>query len=167
MTTSLARHYLDDSTARFYEMKHLADAALAQLSDDAIWRRLEPESNSIAVLMKHLAGNMRSRWMNVLSSDGEKPWRQRDDEFVVADNDRAALFDTWESGWQTLFGALASFSDDDLLRTTTIRGEPHTVLEAINRQLVHYAQHVGQLVLLAKHDRGDAWRTLSIPKRNV
>ena len=151
-------------TREFFKVKALADGAIAQLDDAQLHARIDPEANSVAMLMHHLAGNMQSRWTDFLTSDGEKPWRQRDAEFEPPPGDRAALLATWEAGWTTLFAALDGLADDDLARSVTIRGEAQTALAAIARQLAHYAGHVHQIVLLAKHLRGANWRVLSIPR---
>jgi hypothetical protein len=148
----------------FRKVKALADGAISQLDDAQLHARLDGEANSVAMLMHHLAGNMRSRWTDFLTTDGEKPWRQRDAEFEPPPGDRAALQALWESGWATLFAALDGLGDADLARTVTIRGEGQTVLAAIARQLAHYAGHAHQIVLLAKHQRGADWRVLSIPR---
>jgi hypothetical protein len=163
--TDLARHYLDDALGEFRKLKRFADKAVAQIADEDWFRQLDPESNSIAIVMKHIAGNMRSRWTDFLTTDGEKPDRDRDSEFELRDADtKEAILARWEAGWRHLFDALAPLTEDDLQRTVTIRGESHTVLQTINRQLTHYASHVGQIVFLAKHFAGDRWRTLSIPR---
>jgi hypothetical protein len=159
--TVLGAHYLTDVRNRFASLKGLADAALEQAEVD-FFTTTGPEDNSLAVLVKHLSGNMVSRWGN-LSGDGESEARDRDAEFVISEG-RDTLMAEWEAGWQTLFTALDAQTADALLTTVTIRGEPHTLLEAINRQLSHYAYHVGQMVFLAKHFRGTAWETLSIPR---
>jgi uncharacterized damage-inducible protein DinB len=148
----------------FRKVKALADAAIAQLDDAQLHAQLDAEANSVAMLMRHLAGNMRSRWTDFLTSDGEKPWRRRDQEFEAPAADRAGLLAEWEAGWATLFGALDSLTDADLERRVVIRGESPTVLAAIARQLAHYAGHVHQIVLLGKHLRGPGWRVLSIPR---
>jgi hypothetical protein len=161
----IGAHYLEDCLLQLRKLKNQAEKAIAQVEDDKLFAVLDPEANSIALLMKHLAGNMRSRWTGFLDSDGEKPDRDRDGEFVVGPADtRDSVFARWEEGWDRLFKAVASLAPEDLARTVLIRGEPHTVLEAINRQLTHYAAHVGQIVLLAKHYSGPGWRTLSIPR---
>jgi len=158
-------HYLHDAVKEFRKMKTMAERALAQVSEAQLFREIDAESNSLAVIMKHLAGNMRSRWTNFLTSDGEKPDRQRDTEFELDTADtKAALLERWEDGWRRVFAAVEPLSGDELLRPVLIRGETHTVLQAINRQLTHYAQHVGQIVFLAKHLAGDKWVTLSIPR---
>lgn len=162
---NLARHILDDLALTFRKQKKLAEAALAQVDDAAFFRALDAESNSLALIVKHVAGNQRSRWRDFLTSDGEKPDRQRDSEFERAGEDsRAALMAGWEEGWRLLFAALEEIRPEDLLRQVTVRGEPHSVLQAFDRQLVHYAQHVGQIVLLARHWAGAGWKTLSIPR---
>lgn len=155
---------VDAFVQEFRKTRQLTDRAVAQLDDAQLHVRLDAEANSVAVLMQHMAGNMRSRWTEFLTSDGEKPWRQRDLEFEPPALDRAALLASWESGWQTLFDALAGLTDDDLGRTVTIRGEGQSVLSALTRQLAHYAGHAYQIVLLAKHVKGDDWTVLSIPR---
>lgn len=164
MTDSLAEHYIENATAEFRGLKRLADKAVAQLSDEEFFRVIDPESNSVALIMKHLAGNMRSRWTDFLTSDGEKPDRRRDSEFLIEGEDRRAIEEKWEAGWQTLFDALAGLKPEDLMRRVQIRREPHTVVEAVNRQLTHYGEHVGQVVFLAKHLKSAGWKTLSIPR---
>ena len=162
---TLARHYLDDALGEFRKLKSFADKAVAQVSDEDWFRQLDPESNSIAIVMKHILGNMRSRWTDFLTTDGEKPDRDRDTEFELGGADtKELLLERWESGWRLLFEAISPLTAQDLQRTVTIRGEPHTVLQAINRQLTHYAGHVGQIVYLAKHFAGERWKTLSIPR---
>ncbi|HKF42802.1 MAG TPA: DUF1572 family protein [Thermoanaerobaculia bacterium] len=157
--------YRDEAARQFRGLKKAADRALAQVSDDDFFAVLDPESNSIALLVKHLAGNMRSRFTDFLTSDGEKPDRHRDSEFEIAAGDtRENLMERWETGWAVTFAALEPLTAEDFSRTVPIRGEPHTLLRAINRQLVHYGYHVGQIVFLAKHFAGPAWQTLSIPK---
>ncbi len=148
----------------FHKTKQLADRAVAQLDDEQLQARLDDDANSVAMLMQHMAGNMRSRWTDFLTTDGEKPWRNRDAEFEPQGLTRDALLASWEDGWAVLFAALATLTDDDLARTVTIRGEAHTVLGALARQLGHYCGHAFQMVLLAKHLRGPAWTTLSIAR---
>jgi hypothetical protein len=161
----IERHYLDDCLLQLRKIKGHAEKALGQVDDAQLFAVLDPEANSIALLMKHLAGNMRSRWTDFLTSDGEKPDRDRDSEFVHGPGDsRASLVALWEDGWYRTLKAVASLKPEDLGRTVHIRGEAHTVLEAINRQLTHYAAHVGQIVLLAKHLAGPRWQSLSIPR---
>jgi hypothetical protein len=162
---TVEEHYLQDAVKEFRKMKVLAERALAQVSEAQLFREIDAESNSLAVIMKHLAGNMRSRWTEFLTSDGEKPDRQRDTEFELDTADtKAALLERWEDGWRRVFAAVEPLGGDDLLRPVIIRGETHTVLQAINRQLTHYAQHVGQILFLAKHLTGEKWVTLSIPR---
>ena len=163
--TDLGRHYLDDAIAELRKYKKFADKAVAQVSDADYFRQLDPESNSVGLVMKHIAGNLRSRWTDFLTTDGEKADRNRDTEFEKHGSDsRESISARWESGWQALFDALAPLTGDDLQRTVEIRGQPHTVMQAINRQLTHYASHIGQIVFLAKHFAGDRWKTLSIPR---
>lgn len=159
--TELGDHYLADAHSRFVGLKELADAALRQAEAD-FFTVPGPEDNSLAVIVKHVSGNMVSRWSN-LSGDGESEARDRDAEFVIAES-RDALLAGWGRGWQTLFAALDGLTADRLMDTVMIRGEAHTVMAAINRQLSHYALHVGQIVFLAKHFQGEAWETLSIPR---
>jgi hypothetical protein len=146
-------------------LKRLADRAVAQVSDEDLFVMLDEESNSIAIIMKHIAGNMRSRWMDFLTSDGEKPDRNRDSEFVIEDEDtKENVLKHWEVGWRCLFEALAPLVPEDLNRTVLIRGELHSVVQAINRQLTHYGYHVGQIVFLARHLAAGRWQSLSIPR---
>jgi hypothetical protein len=161
--------YLADALRNFRSYKTLAEEALAQTSDDDIFRLIDPEANSIAMLIKHMAGNMRSRWTDFLTSDGEKPDRHRDREFEPISGDdpgttRADVMNWWERGWECVFSAITPLRAEDLGRTVLIAGREHTVLQAITRQLLHYAGHVNQIVLLAKHFRGAEWKSLSIPK---
>ena len=165
MNESLAQHYLDDAIASFRTYKKLAEKALDQLKDEEYFVTLDAESNSIAVIMKHIAGNMFSRWTDFLTSDGEKPDRNRDMEFVIKpDTTKEDIRAYWESGWQCLFNALEPLQSADFEKQVMIRGEPHTIVQAINRQLTHYAQHIGQIVFLAKHFRSAEWQSLSIPR---
>lgn len=165
MEQNFGTHYLKDAVLQFHKLKSLGDKAMIQVADEEFFARLDGESNSIALIVKHVAGNSRSRWMDFLTSDGEKPDRNRDSEFVIEPGDtRARLMERWEGGWNFLFQALDPLTGDDLGRSVLIRGEPHTVTQAINRQLTHYANHVGQIVLLAKHFRSAQWKTLSIPR---
>jgi hypothetical protein len=161
----IEQHYLRDAVLQLKKLKAQADAALAQTTDEHLFAMLDPEANSIAVIMKHVAGNMRSRWTDFLTSDGEKPDRERDTEFELSAADtRERIFALWEDGWARTLGAVSALTPPDLSKTVTVRGEPHTVIEAINRQMTHYAAHVGQIVLLAKHYAGSKWQTLSIPR---
>ena len=156
--------YLKDSLDVFRQCKRLGEKAMAQCADDALFRTLDPESNSIAIIVKHMAGNMRSRWTDFLTTDGEKPDRNRDSEFLEPPATRESLMASWDEGWGLVFAAIEPLTETDLGRTVTIRGEAHSVMQAINRQIAHYASHVGQIVLLAKHFAGEDWKTLSIPK---
>jgi hypothetical protein len=166
MPTDLATHYLDEAHRQMRGHKRLAEGAMAQLKDNELFLALDPEANSIAVIVKHMAGNMRSRFTDFLSTDGEKPDRHRDQEFELnpATTTRADLTKWWEDGWARVFSAIESLKPGDVMRTVTVRGEPHTVLQAINRQIAHYAQHTGQIVFIAKHIRTGKWKTLSIPR---
>jgi hypothetical protein len=160
-TTSCLKDSVD--LLRFY--KRLGDRAMEQVSDEALFASLDDESNSIAIIVKHLAGNMRSRWSDFLASDGEKPDRDRDSEFEAPPKSRAELTTMWESGWQLMFDALAPLTDADLSRTAYIRTEAHSVMQTIHRQLAHYSYHIGQIVYLAKHFAGPDWSALTIPRR--
>ena len=163
--TDVGAQLLEDSLRQFRKYKALADGALAQTAEGDLFRTIDPESNSIAVVMKHMSGNMRSRWTDFLTADGEKPDRNRDTEFELSPEDtRVHLFERWEAGWRLLFDALTPLSPADVARTVVVRGEAHTVLQAVNRQLTHYAYHVGQIVFLARHFAGSRWTSLSIPK---
>jgi hypothetical protein len=157
--------YLANALRSFRSYKKLAEEAFAQISDEDIFRLIDPDANSIAMLVKHMAGNMRSRWTNFLTTDGEKPDRHRDQEFEIDPNaTRADVIEWWERGWQCVFQAVTPLKAEDLNRKVFIAGREHTVLQAITRQLLHYAGHVNQIVLLAKHFRGAEWKSLSIPK---
>ena len=161
----LGTHYLAESIDGLRSLKTLAEGAIAQLADEELFAQLDSESNSIAIIMRHISGNLRSRWRDFLTSDGEKPDRDRDGEFEPPPTaTRTALLDEWENGWRCAFDALAALQPADLLHTVTIRGEPQSAVRAIERQTRHNAYHVGQIVLLAKHARGPAWRSLSIPR---
>ena len=165
MSENLAQHYLENVIAEFRSLKKLGDRAMEQLDDEQFFVTLNPESNSIAVIVKHLAGNMRSRWVDFLTSDGEKPDRYRDQEFIIDENaKRAEVVELWERGWRHVFDAIEPLRPDDVMRTVIIRREPHTVLQAINRQLGHYAAHVGQIIFLAKYLKSTEWKTLSVPR---
>lgn len=156
--------YTQDSLSLFRYYKKLTERAMAQVRDDQLLTVLDPEMNSIAVLVKHMSGNMLSRWTDFLTSDGEKPDRDRDSEFVDPPKTRETLMKIWEQGWDCLFSALGPLSDEDLKRTVLIRGEAHSVMQAINRQLAHYVYHCGQIVLLAKHHQSDKWQSLTVPR---
>lgn len=162
---STGSEYLADLTRRFGDLKTMADRAIAQVPDDALWVPIDPESNSIGILIRHLAGNMRSRWRDFLTSDGEKPDRHRDREFEApSDQSRAALLGEWESGWALLVAEMGRLTPADLERSVMVRYEPISVISAINRQYGHAAQHIGQIILLAKHIKADGWQTLTIPR---
>jgi hypothetical protein len=163
--THFTTAYLEESLARFRDYKKLAEGAMAQATDEHLFAALDPEANSIAIIVKHMAGNMRSRWTDFLSSDGEKPDRHRDTEFEDPPQTREALMALWQAGWECVFHALEPLSEADLGRSVTIRGEAHSVMQAISRQIAHYACHVGQIVLLAKHYQQSQWRSLSIPRK--
>jgi hypothetical protein len=165
MALKFTTSYLEDSLALFAWYKKLAERAMDQLTDDQLFATLDGEANSIAIIVKHMSGNMLSRWTDFLTTDGEKPNRNRDAEFEAPPATRAALLATWGAGWACLFSALQPLTDADLARTVTIRGEVHSVLQAINRQLAHYPHHVGQIVLLAKHFAHDHWQSLSVPRK--
>ncbi len=164
MALKFTRSYLEDSLTLFRYYKKLAERAMEQVMDEQLFATLDEEANSIAIVVKHMAGNMRSRWTDFLTTDGEKPDRDRDTEFVDPPATREALLAAWEGGWSRLFGALEPLSDADLARTITIRGEPHSVMQAVNRQVAHYSHHVGQIVLLAKHFGRERWQSLSVPR---
>jgi len=164
MALKFTTSYVEDSLAVFRYYKTLAERAIDQVSDEQLFKALGPEENSIAIIVKHLAGNMRSRFRDFLTTDGEKPDRDRDGEFVAPPENRDGLMRLWEDGWTYVFGALEPLSDADLARTITVRGEAHSVMQAMNRQVAHYANHVGQIVLLAKHLAGDQWTALTIPR---
>ncbi|HUN89463.1 MAG TPA: DUF1572 family protein [Terriglobales bacterium] len=161
----LAAHYLEEAQRQLRGHKRMAEGAIAQLSDEELFRTIDAESNSVAIIVKHLAGNMRSRFTDFLITDGEKPNRQRDTEFVIdADTTRADVMNWWEQGWTSVFNTVGSLKPEDVTKTVVIRNEPHTVLQAINRQIAHYAQHIGQIVFLAKHLKCSKWETLSVPR---
>jgi len=167
MPHQLSTSYLRDSIGLFHYYKKLAERAMAQCPDDALFVTLDPESNSIAIIVKHMSGNMRSRWRDFLITDGEKPDRNRDTEFEAPPVTRAELLELWERGWKYVFDALEPLSESDLARTVTIRSEPHSVMQAINRQIAHYAHHAGQILFLAKHltfVRTGKWESLSVPR---
>jgi hypothetical protein len=161
----LASHYLEEIKRQFRGHKRMAEGAIAQLEDAELFTLIDPEANSVAILIKHMAGNARSRFTDFLTTDGEKPDRFRDQEFEVsATTTREEVMRWWEEGWSIVFSTLDSLKPEDVSRTVTIRSEPHTVLQALNRALAHYAQHTGQIVFLAKHLRSKGWKTLSIPR---
>jgi hypothetical protein len=161
----MAAHYLEEIQRQFRGYKHMAEGAMAQLKDEELFVALDKEANSVAIIIKHLAGNMRSRFVDFLTTDGEKPDRHRDQEFEIDERStRADVMRWWEAGWACVFGALETVKPGGLMGTVTIRNEPHTVLQAMNRQLAHYAYHVGQIVFLAKHFRSTEWKSLSVPR---
>jgi len=164
MALQFTTSYLEDALGVFRNYKRLAEGAMKQVSDEQLYTVLDPEMNSIAVIVKHMAGNMCSRWTDFLTSDGEKPWRDRDCEFELPPEGRAALMELWERGWATMFAAIEPLTEADLIRKVTIRGEAHSVMQAINRQLAHYPYHCGQIVFLAKHLRSADWKSLSVPR---
>jgi uncharacterized damage-inducible protein DinB len=162
--TTPHRLVIEALTYRFRDQKQMAEKAVLQLPDDQWHVPLDANTNPLAVIMKHMAGNLRSRFTDFLTRDGEKPDRDRDGEFVDDRPDRAAVLADWESGWEALFAALAPLADDDLARTITIRGQPHTVADALARALAHQSYHVGQIVQLARFLAKDQWQTLTIPR---
>lgn len=164
MALEFTTSYLKDAIEVFRYYKKLAERAMAQLTDEQLFTALDEESNSIAIIVKHMAGNMRSRWTDFLTSDGEKPDRNRDNEFEKPPGTREALLALWEQGWGCLFEALEALTDADLTRTITIRGEAHSVMQAVNRQVAHYPYHCGQIVFLAKHLNYAGWKSLSVPR---
>ena len=162
---AIVQNYFEDAFLTFEKAKKLADKAIAQLKDEEFFIALDEESNSVAVIMKHIAGNMFSRWTDFLTSDGEKPNRNRDMEFVIEPSTtKKDVIDYWERGWKCVFEALQPLRPEDFEKTVTIRGEKHTIVEAINRQMAHYSYHIGQIVFLAKHFRSADWKSLSIPR---
>jgi hypothetical protein len=164
MSESFISNYKSDALTSFRNYKKLAERAIEQVSDEEFFAAIDGEANSIGVVLKHIAGNLHSRWRDFLTTDGEKPDRDRDTEFIADGDNRESLLKFWESGWQVLFDNLEPLTDQDFARTITIRGEPHSVVEAVNRQLTHYSYHIGQIVLLAKHFRSSDWKTLSVPR---
>jgi Protein of unknown function (DUF1572) len=165
MAFEVSTHYLEEARRQMRGHKRMGEGAMAQLKDEDFFATLDPESNSVAILVKHLAGNMRSRFTDFLISDGEKPDRLRDQEFeLTPTTTRADVMKWWDEGWARVFAAIDPLKPEDVMRIVPIRGEPHTVLQAVNRQIAHYAQHIGQIVFLAKHLRSSEWKTLSIPR---
>ena len=165
MAHQFTTSYLKDSIDLFRYYKKLGERAIAQCPDEGLFTMLDAESNSIATIVKHMTGNMRSRWTEFLTTDGEKPDRHRDTEFETPPKTRAELMVLWEANWKLVFDALSPLTEADLGRKVPIRGEAHSVMQAINRQMGHYAYHVGQIVYLAKHFAGPNWKTLSVPRR--
>ena len=164
MAHKFSTSYMEDSLSLFHYYKKLGEGAIEQVSDEQLFAALDPEMNSIAITVKHIAGNMRSRWTDFLTSDGEKPDRNRDMEFEQPPSTRAELLKLWNDGWDRVFSALEPLSDSDCERTVTIRNEPHSVMQAINRQMAHYSYHIGQIVFLAKHWKASSWKSLSVPR---
>jgi hypothetical protein len=164
MALKFTTSYLEDSLTLFRYYKKLAERAMEQVTDEQLFALLDDEANSIAIVVKHMAGNMRSRWTDFLTSDGEKPDRNRENEFEDPPATRETLMKLWEQGWNHLFTAIEPLSDPDMDRTITIRGEAHSAMQAINRQIAHYSYHCGQIVLLAKHFHYGQWKSLTIPR---
>jgi len=164
MALKFTTSYIENALAVFRQYKQLGERAMTQVADEQLFATLDEETNSIAIIVKHMTGNMRSRWTDFLTSDGEKPNRNRDSEFVDPPATREALLREWEQGWACVFAAIEPLTDADLSRTVTIRGEAHSVMQAINRQLAHYPMHVGQIILIAKHYAGAGWQTLSVAR---
>ncbi len=163
-----ATDFLKESISEYRKYKNFGDKSFAQILTDAEmhWQPNE-ESNSIAIIIKHLHGNMLSRWTDFLTTDGEKPTRTRDEEFIGRKETKAELLDLWEQGWQCTFNALESLTEKDFDKIITIRNEPHTIVQAILRQLSHYSQHVGQIIYITKMIRNEEWKTLTIPRKRV
>jgi Protein of unknown function (DUF1572) len=164
MAHQFSTSYIQDSIALFRFYKKMTEGAMEQVSDEQLFAVLDEEMNSIAIIAKHMAGNMRSRWTDFLTSDGEKPNRNRDTEFVAPPATRQDLMRIWNEGWDLVFHALEPLTNADLERTVSIRGEPHSVMQAINRQIAHYSYHCGQIVFLAKHFKASDWKSLSVPR---
>ncbi len=164
MALQFTTSYLEDSLAVLRYYKTQAERAIAQVADDRLFVALDPESNSIGILVKHMAGNMRSRWTDFLTTDGEKPNRNRDSEFIEPPASRAELMQMWDEGWDLTLQSLGGLSEADLVKTITIRGEAHSVMQAINRQIAHYTFHIGQIVMMAKHLSHENWTALTIPR---
>ena len=162
---TIGETFLESVRKRFRDYKALGEKTFAQLNDGDMLMQPNDDSNSIAIIIRHMQGNMISRWTNFLTEDGEKEWRQRDDEFEVHQLNNQQLIDLWEEGWKVFLGTLDSLKEEDLLKTITIRNQPHHVIDAINRQMAHYSYHVGQIVYLGKWLKGGEWTTLSIPKK--
>jgi hypothetical protein len=164
MTEQIIENYKTDTIEAFRNYKKLAERAIEQVSADEFFRAIDSEANSIAVIVKHIGGNLRSRWTDFLTTDGEKADRFRDSEFVAETDTRESLDALWETGWNALFGTLESLTPDDFGKTVKIRGEDFSVVKAMNRALAHTAYHVGQITFLAKHFRASEWKTLSVPR---
>lgn len=167
MPHELTNSYVKDSINLFRYYKTLSERAMTQCPEKDLFTALDAEANSIAIIVKHMAGNMRSRWQEFLTTDGEKPDRNRDTEFEDAPKTRQELSELWERGWKYVFDAMSVLTDADLTKAVTIRSEPHSVMQAINRQVAHYAHHAGQIVFVAKHFAVKAtgkWESLSVPR---
>ena len=165
MDEKIGAAYLDEAFRSLRGHKRLAEGAFAQIDDEQFFRILDPEANSVAILVKHIAGNIRSRFTDLLTSDGEKPWRNRDQEFIIAPGaTRAGLMRDWEESWKLVLDTVRSLQPEDLLKTVTIRGQPNNVLQAVHCATAHYAYHVGQILFLAKHMKSTGWKSLSIPR---
>jgi hypothetical protein len=164
MALQFTTSYLDDSLSLFRHYKKLAETSMAQVTDEQLFTVLDPEMNSIALIVKHMAGNMRSRWTDFLNSDGEKADRNRDSEFEEPPSSREEMMQLWESGWNCVFAALAPLSSEDMSRTVYIRGEAHSVMQAVHRQIAHYSYHCGQIVFLAKHFQYRQWKSPTVPR---
>jgi hypothetical protein len=162
---SISGEYLKTVTQRFMEAKVTAEKAIEQLTESELFWSPNEESNSVAVIIKHMSGNMVSRWTDFLTTDGEKPFRNRDDEFVGDIQTKEQVLELWELGWTTFLNALEDINEGHLLKTITIRNEPHSVIEAIERQMYHYSYHVGQIVFIAKILKASDWKTLTIPRK--
>jgi Protein of unknown function (DUF1572) len=165
MAHELTTSYLKDSIALFRHYKKMAESAMAQCPDAGLFTTLDKESNSIAIIVKHIAGNMRSRWTNFLTTDGEKPDRDRDSEFEEPPKTRAELFTMWDAGWKIFLETLDSLTDADVGKTVMIRAESHSVMQAINRQTAHYGSHIGQIIFLCKHFASDSWKSVTVPRK--
>lgn len=166
MKNNSGKHYIENSIKEFKKLKELGDKSFSQIKDEDFFWSPDEESNSIAIIVRHMSGNMISRWTDFLTTDGEKENRKRDEEFEkIFYTDKDDILSRWEKGWKRLFETLQTLTEDDLLKEVKIRNEPHTVIQAVNRQLTHYAYHVGQIVYIAKHLEGNSWKSLSIPKR--
>jgi hypothetical protein len=165
MALVFTKSYVEDAKAIFQQYKRLAEGAMGQVTDEQLTATLDPEMNSISQIVKHLSGNMCSRWTDFLTTDGEKPTRNRDSEFEDPPVARAELMALWNEGWGCLLSTLEGLTEADLGRTITIRGEAHSVMQAINRQVAHYACHCGQIIFLAKHLQSANWKSLSVPRR--
>jgi hypothetical protein len=164
MNSEIGKQLLADIAHVYAQQRRLAESAAEQVDDQGFFHTTDPQANSIAVIMKHVGGNLRSRWTDFLTTDGEKPDRNRDGEFIVDGETRADVMRTWNQGWERLESTLASLRPEDLTRTVPIRGEPHTVVQALVRNLAHASHHAGQILFAAKAIAGDDWETLSIPR---